>query len=580
MVKEKLPTLTESQVRQLAGEKSFERGKSYYRQGAIIDPVRSGAALRAQCEGSDYEPYEVSATLTKDGVDETSCTCPYDWGGLCKHLVALLLAYVHTPDAFRVIPPMEKMLAERSKEELIAINDEMVKREPELTSVIELSAATQPAKSIDVETYRRQAQRALRRDSPRAIEKELRTLRDAADRLAKAGDRLNAGAVYHALLEETVGHYDEMVQSMDEDGDIAGMVDEFAQGLGECLAESQADSETRQAWLEALLEAQLADITLGGIDLAPSATEAILEHATDVEWEGIEKRVLAAASKGRDWERQVLVEFLAEGRARRGRDDDAAALIHEMGTPQQRAFLLIEEGKIDKAVALARKHFTQLPGLMIQFAEALVEAGAKKEAVGLIVEQADVKQPHWGYPEWLAAYHRKHGNPQEALQWQQNIFAQRPSHEAFKTLREVSQKIGQWEQVRKTALDALERQKNFGVLIEIALEEGDVERALELLPQTKPQWGWMSVNYRGRVAEAAEKDYPPVAISLYKEMAEEAIERKQRSAYQEAVEYLKRIKKLYPRTSTPQGWDAYLRGLRTKYERLRALQEELQKARL
>ena len=88
MVKEKLPRITEEDVRGLASEKSFERGESYYQDGAIMDPVRQGAELRASCEGSEYEPYHLSVTIAKGGVEGASCTCPYDWGGICNHLVA------------------------------------------------------------------------------------------------------------------------------------------------------------------------------------------------------------------------------------------------------------------------------------------------------------------------------------------------------------------------------------------------------------------------------------------------------------------------------------------------------------
>src|SRR5215217_4180913 len=164
MAKEKLPQLTESHVRKLASEKSFERGKTYYRDGAILEPVRQGMELRAYSEGSDYKPYLVSATLAKSGIAETSCTCPYDHGGICKHIVALLLTYVHKPQAFRAIQPLKELLVERSKEELVALISEMIKREPELMSVVELSAATQQArqgKPIDAAVYRRQARRAM-----------------------------------------------------------------------------------------------------------------------------------------------------------------------------------------------------------------------------------------------------------------------------------------------------------------------------------------------------------------------------------------------------------------------------------
>ena len=94
------------------------------------------------------------------------------------------------------------------------------------------------------------------------------------------------------LLAETVSHYgDEELQEMDEEGDIAMLVDEVAEGMSRCLAEGQPDSETRRRWLEALLEGKLTDIALGGVDLAPSAWNALLEQATDTDWSWIEQRV-------------------------------------------------------------------------------------------------------------------------------------------------------------------------------------------------------------------------------------------------------------------------------------------------
>src|ERR1700749_3698933 len=106
MTEEKLPQLTEAHIHELASGKSFERGETYYRDGAVLEPVRQAMELRAQCEGSDYEPYQVRATLAEDGIAEPSGTCPYDYGGICKHVVALLLTYVHEPQAFRSIPPL------------------------------------------------------------------------------------------------------------------------------------------------------------------------------------------------------------------------------------------------------------------------------------------------------------------------------------------------------------------------------------------------------------------------------------------------------------------------------------------
>ncbi|MBA3320413.1 MAG: SWIM zinc finger family protein [Pyrinomonadaceae bacterium] len=317
MPKEKLPKLTEAQIRALASAKSFERGQSYYQDGALVEPLRQGLELRAECAGSEYEPYQISVTLNAKGIAETSCTCPYDWGGICKHIVALLLAYVHNPQAIRIIEPLDQMLAGKSKADLIAIIQDLLRHQPNLISVVELTTQAQelkPGQPMNVSSYRTQARRALQHESSRSVERELKTLGETAARLARGGDVLNAGAIYHALLDETVKGYDDMISSMDEDGDIATIIDEFAKGLGKCLAQSAAETETRREWFESLLRAEIADIALGGIDLAPSACEAILKYANREEWQWLEERLSKIFSAKGGWAQDIMQEFLAKGR--------------------------------------------------------------------------------------------------------------------------------------------------------------------------------------------------------------------------------------------------------------------------
>jgi uncharacterized Zn finger protein len=574
---EQPPTLTEAHIRELASAQSFERGMDYFHSEAILEPVRQGMTLRAACEGSEYEPYQVSATLTLDGIGDTDCTCPYDWGGLCKHIVALLLTYVHTPDAFHAVPPLHALLAKSSKADLIALIGAMLEREPGLMTLVEATAATRRDRSVDLETCRRQVRRALRQDSLRAIEKDLQAWQDAADRLARAGEWQQAGAVYQVLLAESVSQYDDELQMLDEDGDIALLVDAYAQGLRTCLQNGTPDHTTRRAWLEALLEAVLTDIELGGIDLAPSAREAVLAHATTEDWTWIEPLVREQARESHDWAREALVDFLSDGQAQQGREADAAALIRELGTPEQQIFLLIEEGKIDEARRRLPPILDSKPGLLTRFADALVAAGADAAAVALVTEHAGGKRTSgWG-TDWLARYYRQHGRPQEAVAWQRQAFLQHPSVEAFDTLRQVSRKAGTWDQVRADVLDTLRRGQHVGPLIEIALHEGEVMRALELLPQVNPVWRHA---YSGEVARAAEQDHPQEAIALYKELVERAIGGRQRRTYQQAARHLTRLKALYTRLEAQSDWETYVQTLRTSYTRLPALHDELRRARL
>jgi len=91
--------LTEATVRELARSKSYERGQSYYEQGAVSDVVRRGKTARADVEGSQYQPYTVTIEFDDTGVARTDCSCPYDHGGICKHRIAVLLTCIREPES-------------------------------------------------------------------------------------------------------------------------------------------------------------------------------------------------------------------------------------------------------------------------------------------------------------------------------------------------------------------------------------------------------------------------------------------------------------------------------------------------
>jgi uncharacterized Zn finger protein len=573
-----LPRLTEAQIRKLATEPSFQRGDRYYQQGRILNPMRQDAVLWADCQGSEL--YQPRVTLGKQGVVSADCTCPYDWGGLCKHQVALLLAYVHQPDTFHVVPPVSEMLASRSREDLIELVELMVQRYPNLLSLVELSTAQpQPGQALDLSIYRRQAQRALRQEDMEAIATDLQPLMDTADQLLQQDNWLWAGALYQMLLAEITASYDDNLQAIDYDGDVCVVAQDAADGLGKCLAQARSlDSETRAIWLHTLLDAVLKDMELGGIDYAYAARDALLESATGAEWEWVEDRIRGEvqSSSSDRWTRDALVRLLADRQKQQGSNDSARNLIHELGSPEQRAFLLVEEGKIETAMAIARQHFTHLPGLMLQFADALVVAHAQTQAVELIAQLAQQEQSR-GYREWLTKYYQEYGDPQTALNWQQQIFWDSPSLEGYKQLQKLGQKADTWEQLRDNILQKLQQHKQLLLLTHIAFYEQNIERVLELFPQLKE---WEQSRFRQPLAKAIETTHPQMAIALYQQLATRAIEQKNRPAYQEAVQHLQRVKTICESCHTLADWTAYITQLRSQYPTLRALHDELFKAKL
>jgi len=81
------PTCEE--IRSLCTEQSFERGVNYYQQDRVQELEVDSDEVRATVRGSSY--YDVAIDIVDDAV-RTQCSCPYDYAGDCKHIVAVLIA--------------------------------------------------------------------------------------------------------------------------------------------------------------------------------------------------------------------------------------------------------------------------------------------------------------------------------------------------------------------------------------------------------------------------------------------------------------------------------------------------------
>lgn len=131
------PVLTEPAVLKATDPKVFARGEDYFEQGAIIKPTRIGQVLTARCQGSEVRPYQVRVVFGKKKVTEAICTCPYDFGGYCKHLVALLLTHIRAPELIDDKPTVEAVLADRERADLIALIAQMVDYNADLYGLID-----------------------------------------------------------------------------------------------------------------------------------------------------------------------------------------------------------------------------------------------------------------------------------------------------------------------------------------------------------------------------------------------------------------------------------------------------------
>ena len=106
-----VPVISEDAILSKVNEKSFARGRSYYESEMVESVVRRGDKLFAEVLGSEEDLYQVCVTLGEVDFSAT-CNCPYDWGGYCKHIVAVLLTWIHDGDAVEERTPIEDLLSQ------------------------------------------------------------------------------------------------------------------------------------------------------------------------------------------------------------------------------------------------------------------------------------------------------------------------------------------------------------------------------------------------------------------------------------------------------------------------------------
>ncbi len=125
-------------LREMATGQSFQRGEEYYEHAMVEDPIRDGNIIKGNIAGSGMAGYRTDICL--DPPFHTRCTCPYDWGGICKHVVALGLTWINSPESFicmeekaeRVKSEMGQMLDGLGRDELAELLYDLVSRNENL----------------------------------------------------------------------------------------------------------------------------------------------------------------------------------------------------------------------------------------------------------------------------------------------------------------------------------------------------------------------------------------------------------------------------------------------------------------
>ncbi len=261
-------------------------------------------------------------------------------------------------------------------------------------------------------------------------------------------------------------------------------------------------------------------------------------------------------------------------------DEEFLHIGRETKSLQEIVTRLLELDRVDEAVQDA----SQARGWqLVKLADLLVEYRQDAAVERMMYEKAQ-QERYSSAAEWLKNHYLAKNNLAAALEMAQLIFHKRPWFTEYQKMREISMELGNWEAVRQEALTFLETSKNISMLVEAALDEGDIERALQLLQATKPlgpegyQWQYdyaRTPDVALKVAERAEEIDPRASIDLYQQHVERLIAGRGRSNYQVACRYLAQIRSLYEKLDETEEWTTYIAWLRKRHSRLSTLKEEL-----
>ena len=426
-----IPAVSEETISARVGARSFQLGRGYFENEAVFDLRRQGGSLKAYCQGSMPQPYRLRIDFGAEDIEAAHCSCPVGGGGHCKHVGAVLLAWMDQPDAFRAVAELDADLERRGKAELIALIKQMLRLQPELETLLEvaLPGGDQRRTPVDPETYRRQVSSAFRRGGNdwmmfRRIAEDIESIVGAGGDFLALDDYASASVVYQAAVQGVLEH-DELVV-YDEDGHLGDVVDQCVEGLGRCLAGRGDNAADRVRALQTLFEIYRFDVDCGGIGLGEAAPDLILEHSTEAEKRAVAGWVRAVMPKGNDWSddyhRQVHGRFLLDLEMA---DLDAAAFLsicRESGLLSDLVGRLLTLGRLDEAISEA-----ELAGdyQLLILAEVFREHGCTHSVEPLLIRRIETSPDH-RLVEWLKARHKERGELSEALTLARQLLQARP----------------------------------------------------------------------------------------------------------------------------------------------------------
>ncbi len=598
-----LPKITESMIRAGAEPESFRRGEECYRDGAISNAAIQGTLLSGECAGTYAPYYRVQVELDEAGIAEASCTCPYEFGGYCKHIVALLLAYLYHPKSFAARKAPAELLADLDHNDLVAILTRLMQEQPELCDRIE-ALTTAPSRSgkkrkkVDIEVYRRHIIGIVHSlDGMRMSEAywhvgdladQLREVQQSAAKFLDAGDAKTALEILIVLLEEA----SRAIEYIDDsNGELGGYVGELGTPLAEAILSMELSQVERMK-----LTSKLEKLIKYAGDYGMEGNLYIAVQAAKFGWEDIPeetaplRRTVSTVDENDewdeddDWDEEVtyglhewgwpavsgfddLTEAKLNVLDRQGRTEEYLALCKKEKRHLRYALKLCNLKQVTDAVKYAKKHLASAEEIG-QVARRLRESRLVAEAIEIGEHGLKLKGPKAGLAEWLGPVEEAQGRTKQALAAWLAALPEHPTLEAYKAIKRLAE--SNWRRLRPKVMAKLRRSYDKQVLAEVLLLEEEWDEAIKV---AEGRDVWYSIVET--VADGVLPHRPEWVVQISLNHAERLMSEVKSKNYPIAAAWLKRAKQAYRLLGKTDEWRRYLGETKEKYKRRPALQNQL-----
>lgn len=581
----------EDLIRENSSPESFRRGLDYYRRGSVGPVIRRGEELRAEVAGSGFAPYDVRVVFEAGGITEAWCSCPYDWGGWCKHVVAALLRAFREPEDVRELPALEEVLSGLDREQLESLLLRLAERNPRLADAIEgevpllrapsSGSVGSPRADVDVGSVRYRVHsivRSLDRMQPSeaywhvgGVVDEVRRVLDGARVSIEAGE----GCAALLVLEAITAEYTQAWEWLD---DSNGEVGDFFYELGEAWTEAFLSAELtrseREVWIEKL-EAWREELEMyaGGeaFDAALLAAERGWDHPPLAHVLAKPGEMSETGAPEQDDDDLLTVARL-NVLERQGRFEEYLRLAEHAGEASRRAAMLVRVGRSEEAVEYASERLGT-PEEALVVAEVLRKHEEVDEALRIGEHGLSLEGRKAALAVWVRELASEMGRPEPALRAGVIAFREEPALASYVRARELAGEG--WPEHRARLLDHLRRRGGSyypAGHVEVFLHEGMVRDAIAAVEE-RPVGALIE-----RVAEAAVESHPDWVIGACRRRAEEIMDEGRSRRYSEAVAWLARARTAYRAAGREGEWRRYLEELIARHKRkykLRPMLESL-----